>query len=371
MPAHSHDELIRQATEFRATLAKRKKQLASDHWQWYPYDTLANFTHFQQLLPNQTLHSLIGEFPIADIGCGDGDLALFLAEQGYVIDALDNPITHHNGMLGPRALIQNTTHDIAIHDVDLDDQWSMPRQQYGLTFLLGVLYHLKNPIAVLEKIAKHSRFLILSTRIARHFPGVSQPLHETPTAYLVGQNELNRDDSNYWIFTQAGLVRVLERSHFRVTSLITTGDTRASNPIDKRHDERAFVLAESRFSLANAELIHGWHATEGAGWRWTQRQFTAQLHTSGRKPKKLLIKGFLPHTVFDQGPITVTLSANGIPLGTEKLRDEGDYLIAKRFPWNFPSADTIEITGAVQPYIARSAEGRELGIIVSAIDLEF
>ena len=88
----SNRELIPLATAFRAELKKQKEALQDARWDWYPYDTLSNFTHMAELLGGAGLEfcELAGAGPVADIGCADGDLALFLASLGCEVDAVDN-----------------------------------------------------------------------------------------------------------------------------------------------------------------------------------------------------------------------------------------------------------------------------------------
>lgn len=364
-------ELVKLATEYRARLEKEKKQIPTGSWDWYPYDTLANFTHIHDLLESSKLRfaGLVGDEPAADIGCGDGDLSFFLAELGCEVDAIDNAATHHNGMSGLRAMQQTISANVQIHEMDLDAYWTLPRERYGLVCLFGVLYHLKNPIFVLEQLAKSCRYLLLSTRVAKHFPGVSQPLNSVPAAYLVGVDELNQDDSNYWIFTEEGLRRVLQRSHWRVAAMICKGDTKASDPVRAGHDERAFVLAESHFGLSHLDLLDGWHEAEGAGWRWTERQFGVRLATHGNKPKRVILRVFVPAELLrSSGKVELKASLAGSPIGVEKLKEEGAHTVVMKVPRDITADETLDLEVSVDPWLK---EDRELGIIVAGIDMEW
>jgi hypothetical protein len=70
-----------------------------------------------------------------------------------------------------------------------------------LVFCLGILYHLKNPLYVLERLAEVSSYLFLSTRIARQFSANGSSLAAIPAAYLLAADESNNDATNVWIFT--------------------------------------------------------------------------------------------------------------------------------------------------------------------------
>lgn len=188
----------------------------------------------------------LGGQRIADIGAADGDLGFMLAELGFDVDLIDHPSTNWNGMRGMRALHSRLQSSAAIHVVDLDTQFDLPHTDYGLVILLGILYHLKNPFYVLEKIARCSRLCLLSTRVARFAGSPSTAIGELPVAYLLAAGEANNDATNYWIFSDAGLRRLLDRCGFDIVAFRTFGDTSASSPGDSSHDERAFMLLRSR-----------------------------------------------------------------------------------------------------------------------------
>lgn len=363
MKPATNQQLIPLATEFRAKLKRDKQRLADPRWDWYPYDTLANFTHLGDLLNQARLefHELAGDEPVADIGCADGDLALFLAEMGCTVDAIDNPRTHHNGMRGVRLLAGARQAAVSVHEADLDEQWYLPREHYRLALLLGVLYHLKNPFYTLEQLSKHSRFLLLSTRIASRFPGVDQPLGDVAAGYLVAEDELNRDNSNFWIFTRAGLQRLLARAHWQVLGLVTksTAD----------EDERAFVVAESRYSLANVELLHGVYEDEGQGWRWTAPRFAIRVRARGEAPRSITLKIHVPDVALEKrGFVRVSLRAGGTDLGAELIRLSGDYSLTRMLDQWPRGAEHLDIEGMVEPGMTEE-EGRELGIILASVEV--
>lgn len=66
-------------------------------------------------------------------------------------EAIDNPISNFNGMLGLRALRAELGSQVRILPMDIDSQFTLPAREYGLVVVLGLLYHLKNPFYVLEK----------------------------------------------------------------------------------------------------------------------------------------------------------------------------------------------------------------------------
>src|SRR5207248_1875534 len=107
---------------------------------WYPYDILANLIHIHTMLSgeNRDLDRLAQGLPVADIGAADGDLAFALEHlAGWQIDIVDTAASNMNGLRGATSLRDHLRSRVQIHDIDLDRQFKLPREQYGLIFLLG------------------------------------------------------------------------------------------------------------------------------------------------------------------------------------------------------------------------------------------
>jgi hypothetical protein len=65
-------------------------------------------------------------------------------------------------------------------------------------------------------------------------------------AYLVAPQECNNDCTNYWIFSEEGLRRILARTGWDVCDFTTVGNRVDSDPASPEGDERAFCLVKSR-----------------------------------------------------------------------------------------------------------------------------
>jgi 2-polyprenyl-3-methyl-5-hydroxy-6-metoxy-1,4-benzoquinol methylase len=215
---------------------------------WYPYHTLQNVGVLEQLLASTGLdffHFCQGPHgKIADIGGADGDLAFFLEKMGFTVDLIDNERTNFNQLQGARILKEALHSNVRIRTVDLDSQFTLCNEKYDAIFLLGVLYHLKNPFFVLEKLAAVARYCFLSTRIARQTDN-GQPISQGPIAYLLGSKECNNDSTNFWIFSDEGLKRLINRTGWSLLSYLSIGATANSTPADPERDERAFCLLRS------------------------------------------------------------------------------------------------------------------------------
>lgn len=268
-PADSLDIAALQAfvPAFKARLAEIKRGIPNISF--YPHDTFGNLWHLETLLHGERrdLGRLAGGLPVADIGAADGDLAFFLESRGLDVHVIDNGPTNCNNLDGARAVKEALRSKVAVHDIDLDTQFTLPQAEYGLVFFLGILYHLKNPYYALEMLARRSRHIVLSTRVAQFArplvpppaPGVRERLSRLvdppsdltriaglPVAYLVDERECNDDPTNFWIFTHEGLKRILSRCGWEILDYMAVGNTTKSDPATQGGDERAFCLARSR-----------------------------------------------------------------------------------------------------------------------------
>jgi tRNA (mo5U34)-methyltransferase len=216
---------------------------------WYPYSTLHNVAVLEKLSVTAGLDLLDlcrgAQGKVADIGAADGDLAFFLERQGLAVEVIDNEYTNFNGLKGARILKDVLKSSVVIRSVDLDSQFTFAGQKYDAVFFLGTLYHLKNPFFLLESLARVTKHCFLSTRVAKQTAD-GQPLSQYPVAYLLGPQECNDDDTNFWIFSDHGLKRLIDRTGWNILSYVTIGDTASSTPADPKRDERAFCLLEKR-----------------------------------------------------------------------------------------------------------------------------
>lgn len=357
-------ELVQRGDDFANWLRSVKADLSPTDFEWYRYDSFGNLNHLDALLSGKyrDIVALAGDDPVLDFGCADGDFAFFLESLGLRVLAFDHHRTNHNGMLGVRALKQRLNSGVEIHEVDLDSGFELPAGQYGLAVVLGILYHLKNPFYVLETIARQSRYCLLSTRITRYLPDRKTDVSRSPVAYLLSETELNDDDSNFWIFSETGLRRILERCHWRVLNLVTVGPP-DSDPVTLDHDQRAFCLLESVHGMRHFNLLSGWYAPESSGWRWTARDFEVSLDAATRITVEMFVP---PALIARSGTITLTAEANGKPLPAETYKEPGKAVYTRRLPGG-PVRLSFHLSDAFPP---TEADVRELGIIVARLQAE-
>jgi tRNA (mo5U34)-methyltransferase len=358
------------ATQFHQRLQSIKSEAPLGQGvTWYPWYSLAAFEVLDGFLGADVdaLQKLTGGDPVLDVGCGDGDIAFFLESLGIRVDTVDHVPTNYNAMVGVRTLKRLLKSGVAIHTVDLDERPNLPSSNYGLTVMLGVLYHLKNPFLVLETLARHSRHIFLSTRIASMTPDRKLDFGAQPMAYLVEEDELNDDDTNFWIFSEPGLKRLVQRSGWTVRHYTTVGaNPDSADPVSTAGDVRAYLLAESRVAApaCGFHLERGWHRLEHGGWRWTERRFSVQLTLSAPlAPATLRFVFHLPERVLAQRPaVTLAAKVNGFPLPPATFSTPGGHEYKGTVP-SLAGAVLVEfeVDGALAP---SDGEQRELGGIL-------
>src|SRR5258706_423005 len=160
------------AAEFGRYLDDVKARTEPPPWGWYPFKILPGFIdHFDQLLTGK--HRDLLEEPtnlrVADMGAADGDLSFFLETVGFEVDLFEGGPSwvSDKRMLPPRRLKETLGSKVALHEIDMDHDFTLPNR-YDLVFFLGTLYHLRNPLLCLESIARQAQHCILSTRVTRY-----------------------------------------------------------------------------------------------------------------------------------------------------------------------------------------------------------
>jgi len=290
---------------FEQRVIEVRQRVRPEPFDWYRFDSFASLTHFDALLPGglRALLQLAAKEPVADIGTGDGDMALLFASLGCNVTAMDWPGVNANQMVGVRLMKQELGSGIEIREVDLDDQFRLDGERYGLVLALGLLYHLKNPFYFLERLGWHARYCVLSTVVLPR-------RQKEPIARLVADREFYNDPTNFWYFSRAGMERLLDRCGW---------DIRCAMIVEDRY----FCLADSRTakSVPVIRLLDGWHEVENRAWRWTRREFGVIVgNTAGAT--RFELRFCLPHT----RPITVEAEVNGVRLGAVEYRESGDHV---------------------------------------------
>lgn len=187
-------------------------------------------------------------------------------------------------------------------------------------------------------------------------------------AYLLGEEELNRDDTNFWIFSEPGLRRLLERTRWEILEFFTTGNKSASDPVSPDRDERAFCLLRSHYGCQHLDLLEGWHHVEESGWRWTERQFAARATSRlGAKHSRIEMRVFAPPLMIEKfGSITLHAKIDGDEVEPLVMREPGIHMFQRKVPKH--SGVTSVVFRLDNALGAEAGYARELGIIVASLE---
>ncbi len=361
------DRFMDEARGFWENLGKLKRENPLEGSGWYPYDSLSAVTMLRPLLKNdfELLPPLWEAEPVLDLGCADGDLAFFLESLGAEVDAVDYEEMNFNQLRGARRLRELLDSRAGVYSVNLDWYFELPRRRYGLVLFLGILYHLKNPFYVLERLAYHGAYCLLSTRVARITARQGVPIGDHPVAYLLEPREANNDPTNYWIFSPAGLRRLAERTGWSVLASGFAGCESASNPVDADADERMFVLLKSRVRYPDLgiRLLEGWHAVEEDGWRWTAREFSFEaLLPRERRVSEFALSVAVPEELLRvEGSVRMRCEVDGIDAGAAQFRTPGAHTFRGSFP--DAAAERAMVRFTVAPGCCPGGDDqRELGV---------
>lgn len=354
---------------------RRLKQQLPDAPQWYPYDTLASLPHILSLLGEDFKHLLLPRTKdsiVLDVGCGDGDLSFFLENLGWLVHAIDHPLTNHNHMQGVMRLRSTLRSAVDVCAVDLDAAFQLPSERYDLIIFCGTLYHLQNPFHVLKELAKSTKYCILSTRIAARLPS-GACIDDESVAYLVDEYELNADNSNYWIFSGRGLERILGRTKWEVIKSLRVGYVNGSEPVSAERDERIYCLLRSCYSdRYNVKFLHGWYEPEGEGWRWVQPAFGVRVEftPADRAGVRLVLEIFVPQALIDAQPhVELRVEIDGQWRSAGVYDQAGMSTCSIDIPrWSIQDREAVDVLFTVDASLLPTAEdARPLGIIVNRL----
>ena len=373
MTNHSPDvlgsakQLLEYALQFEGRLAAAKSTPPSDTFQWYPFNTIGSLALLAPLLEDNFAEfqaGLCGK--MLDIGCGDGDLSYLFASMGCRVTAVDLPISNFNWMTGVRALGERLELQVDIREMDLDSQFALEDGPYGLALFLGILYHLKNPFGVLETLAQKAVYCLLSTRIAaRSMAGI--PIQDEPLAYLLDSREANNDPTNYWIFSQQGLLRLAKRAGWKVLGWRSVGCTTDSNPADSDADERLFVFLRSELCSAPAHLTlrAGWTDPVEQHWAWTEKKFSLEVRLGEAwRPPSFRLRFVIPESMATVSAVTLSCNINGHSAGMEVFHGAGEKLFEKPLPKAIDQTRPMIFEFSVEHNFDPRPDPRDLGIIV-------
>jgi hypothetical protein len=124
----------------------------------------------------------------------------------------------------------------------------------------------------------------------------------------------------------------------------------------------------------SAQLVRGFSNVEADAWRWTTSKFSVVLRPpagSAQNGAVLQLAFTLHDTVVKKlGPVTVTATVNGTPMGSETYSQAGDYTYSKDVPASALGADVVTVEFSTDKSLAPTDQDkRELALIVKTIGL--
>jgi tRNA (mo5U34)-methyltransferase len=363
-------EFLELSVQFHDYLNRVKSLVPVPNYGWYPYNSLAILPDIADLLRDDfpEIANVLRSAVALDIGGADGDFAVLLDHFGVTTDAVDYSETNLNRLEGLRTLTRALDANVQIADLNLDGRFSLPRDEYGMAIFLGILYHLKNPFYILEELANKAAYCILSTRVAEFTHGTRLPIGAEPVAYLLNSREINDDPTNYWIFSPAGLFRLLDRSGWFVRAQVRRGPVETSDPVAPDADDRIFLLLKSRRRYANvhARPLDGWHPVEEDAWRWTAKRFAIEaVLPQGGATREFTLQFMLPDSQVLAGKeVTVTCNIAGETAGSLTCGQSGAIEFRGTFPPSVANGAAVTLEFTVEGSLQSENDPREFGILI-------
>lgn len=250
-------KLYEESPLFAARFDKLKTQ--NPQIRWYPHRSIDK-VHLISMVANyfdKVEVGFLSERPkIVDVGAADGDLSFLFESVGCDVVAIDNPPSNYNDCIGIRSMKQIISSNVTLVEKDIDYDFSIDGQ-YDLILFLDILYHLRNPLGTLISLCQFGRYLILTTRIFEAAVN-GKPVTNAPYAYLLAPFEAAQNDpTNYWMFTEIALERLLQRSGWQILNRVYFGyNGNDSSPFDPKKDKRVVCLCERVQSFEKLKYGH-------------------------------------------------------------------------------------------------------------------
>jgi len=183
-----------------------------------------------------------------DIGCSDGFFSFALEERGADVVAIDFVPEHYSGFATARKILDSRV------DYRMDNVYNLSPENYGefdVVLFLGVLYHLRKPLAALDAIRsvmKPGAQLFVGTMLIDEYfllpdgtvttlDAVNPLLKTIPLWQAYPGDSLNGDFTNCFAPNRRALEVALTEAQFRVenTHIVSMGGyARATATVDEK-----------------------------------------------------------------------------------------------------------------------------------------
>jgi tRNA (mo5U34)-methyltransferase len=185
-------------------------------------------------LPRLRLPERLDGLSVLDIGAWDGFYSFEAKRRGAARVLATDSYSWAGSGWGSKAgfLLARQALGLDVEDLDIDVMELSPERvgTFDVVLLLGVLYHLKDPITAVERAASVTNRLLIVETVA-NFAWLP-----VPAARLFAGSELNDDDTNWWALNPAALRSLLESNGFRDVQAVyrTHLPRRVARALDQR-----------------------------------------------------------------------------------------------------------------------------------------
>jgi tRNA (mo5U34)-methyltransferase len=199
-------------------------------------------------LPRLGLPERLDNLSVLDIGAWDGFYSFECKRRGAARVLATDSYSWAGPGWGSKAgfLLARRALGLEVEDLDLDVMDISPDRvgTFDVVLLLGVLYHLHDPITAIQRAASVARqLLIVETVTSFAWLPVS-------AARLFAGSELNDDDTNWWALNPTALRALLTRIGFQDVQTIyrTSLARRVARALDQRIRNRRSFWGQVRGS---------------------------------------------------------------------------------------------------------------------------
>jgi hypothetical protein len=143
---------------------------------------------------------------------------------------------------------------------------------------------------------------------------------------------------------------------------------------DEGAPRMATMVAMSNKQAA-AQLVDGFYNLEDNSWRWTAGHFSVVLRPpagAAQNGAVLKVQLNVPQAVLDRVKATaLTATIKGTAFAPESYTQSGSFTFSRDVPAKLLGDEPVKVDFALDKFLAAgSVEGRELGIVVTAIGFE-
>jgi tRNA (mo5U34)-methyltransferase len=193
---------------------------------------------------------------VLDVGAWDGFFSFECERRGAARVVAADYFSWHGQGWGAKAGFEMAREALGsrVEDVDIDVMDLSPERigTFDLVLFLGVLYHLRDPLGALERVASVTRgMMILETVVDQ--VGVTRPV----AAFYPGR-ELNGDPTNWWGPNPPAVVGMMKAAGLERAEMITRLPNAAYRAARAAWHH---TKGRNRFGLAfrqDRAVFHGW-----------------------------------------------------------------------------------------------------------------